>query len=562
LAGGTPGPLQGRRRSWWGWGYEDGGLKDSEVTAVVRALGSGFGLDGSRREVPALESLQLRAPRIEPPPSLAALCSDDVYSRASHTYGKSFRDVVRALSGLLEHPPDLVMYPRNESDVMDALDWCGSIGAAVVPFGGGSSVVGGVEPDVGDGYTGCVSLDLAHLDKVLEVDPVSRAARIEAGVLGPSLEQQLRPHGLTLRHFPQSFEFSSLGGWIATRSGGHFATGPTHIDDFVESTRLVSPAGILETRRLPASGAGPSPDRLVLGSEGILGVVTEAWVRVRERPRWRAGGTARFASFEIGADCVRSLAQSGLSPSNCRLVDPLEALVNGAGDGDTALLFLGFESADHPLRAWASRAAQLVSDHAGVIDLDSWGYGDEEIPVVAPAVDGTERAPSDTWRSAFVRAPYLRDTLVRLGVLCETFETAVTWDHLEELRRAVTKAVSDALESVGAGAGFVTCRLTHAYPDGAAPYFTVVAPARKGAELDQWATVKEAASSALLAAGGTITHHHAVGRDHRRWYDLQTPELFAVALRASKAALDPTGICNPGVLVAPSASEPPTRRDR
>ncbi|MHB8329894.1 MAG: FAD-binding oxidoreductase, partial [Acidimicrobiales bacterium] len=529
---------------WWGWGYEGEGLSDAEVGALGALLGERFGLDGTRRQPPVAEDLVMRAPRLQPPPALAAITSTAIAERAGHSYGKSYRDVVRALRGQLDHPPDVVARPRTESEVADLLDWCASAGAAAIPYGGGSSVVGGVEPDVGDGYAGALTIDLGAMDRVVEVDRVSQAARIQAGALGPALEDQLRPHGLTLRHFPQSFECSTLGGWIATRAGGHFATGPTHIDDLVESVRVVTPAGLVETRRLPGSGAGPSPDRLFLGSEGTLGIVTEAWVRVRARPRWRAGGPARFATFSAGAEAVRALAQSGLQPSNCRLIDPTEALVNGAGDGTAAVLIVGFESADHPLRHQADRAAELVGDHGGQVDGAAWR-----------TTDSTERKTGEgsaaAWRASFMRAPYRRDALVSLGVLCETFETACTWDRFDKLHEAVSAAVRDALVEVGAGAGFVTCRFTHVYPDGLAPYFTVIAPARPGAELEQWATIKAAASDAVIDAGGTISHHHAVGRDHRCWYDRQRPELYARALAAAKAVLDPAGICNPGVLLDP-----------
>jgi alkyldihydroxyacetonephosphate synthase len=281
-------------------------------------------------------------------------------------------------------------------------------------------------------------------------------------------------------------------------------------------------------------------------------VITEAWVRVRPRPRWRAGGPARFATFAAGTAAVRALAQSGLAPGNCRLIDPVEALVNGAGDGSAAVLIVGFESADHPLDAWAARAATLVRDHGGTIADDEWTSTDSL---------GTDALRSDTlrsdpsaagaWRRSFLRAPYVRDALVTLGAMVETFETAITWERLGALTEAVTEAVRDTLHDQGAGAGFVTCRLTHAYPDGAAPYFTVIAPARRGGELEQWDAVKAAAADAVLGAGGTITHHHAVGRDHRPWYDRQRPDLFGGALRAAKAVVDPAGICNPGVLLDP-----------
>ena len=533
-----------RRRRWWGWGYEGEGLGAEEHAALGALLGERFGLRGRLLDPPDPARLELPPPRLAPPASLAGVVGDDHLERLSHAYGKSYRDVVRALSGRIDHPPDLVARPRDEGEVTAVLDWCASAGAAVVPYGGGSSVVGGVEPDVGEDFAGAVSLDLGALDRVLDLDRRSLAARLQAGVLGPALEDQLRPAGLTLRHFPQSFECSTLGGWIATRAGGHFATGPTHIDDLVESVRMVAPAGVLESRRLPASGAGPAPDRLVIGSEGTLGVITEAWVRVRPRPRWRGGGAVRFEAFAAGAEAVRALAQSGLGPSNCRLLDPLEALVNGAGDGGHAVLVVGFESADHPLGPWTARAAELVADHGGTVDA-AWDGGDAED-------EATGRGgAADTWRSSFLRGPYVRDALVRLGAMCETFETACTWDAFGELHERVTAATRAGLEAADAGAGFVTCRLTHAYPDGVAPYFTVVAPARPGDEVAQWATVKSAASEAVLASGGTITHHHAVGRDHRRWYDLERPPLFARTLAAAKAVLDPAGICNPGVLLDP-----------
>ncbi|MDA8183788.1 MAG: FAD-binding oxidoreductase [Actinomycetota bacterium] len=549
----------GRRRKWWGWGYEGEGLSDDEVGRLAQMLGPRFGVDASRRTPPDPADLGLPPPRVRPHRALAGIAADDPASRASHAYGCSYRDVVRALRGEMPHPPDLVLAPRSEAEVASVLDWCTEERLAAIPYGGGTSVVGGVEPDVGDGFAGCVSVDLGALSQVREVDALSLAARIEAGALGPSLEADLRPRGLTLRHFPQSFECSTLGGWIATRAGGHFATGPTHIDDLVEGLRVVTPAGLVETRRLPGSGAGPSPDRLFIGSEGALGIVTEAWVRVRRRPRWRAGGAARFATFELGAEGLRALAQSGLMPANCRLVDPVEALVNGAGDGSSALLIVGFESAEHPLDAWAEIAAECVRDHAGVIDEGSWGARDDgqgstigASPGRAPGAQGSSgSAAPEAWRSSFIRAPYMRDALVTLGMFCDTFETAVTWDRFSELHSAVVKAAGAALAATGASTGFVTCRITHVYPDGPAPYFTVMAPASSGAELEQWGTLKAAISDAMLAAGGTITHHHAVGRDHRTWYDRQRPDLFAEALRGAKEALDPAGICNPGVLIDP-----------
>ena len=278
------------RRKFWGWGLEGEGLATSEVEQLGAVFTERLGIDGVRvQEPPRVEELDLPAPRLVPPASLGPVFSTDPYDRAAHTYGRSFRDLVRAFRRDYAHAPDLVAFPRGEDELLAVLEWCSGAGAAAIPFGGGSSVVGGVEPDVGEGYRGTVSVDLRHLQGVLEIDPASRAARIAAGTLGPALEEQLKPHGLTLRHFPQSFEWSTLGGWIATRSGGHFATLHTHIDEFVEAIRVVAPSGVLETRRLPGSGAGPSMERLFCGSEGTLGVITEAWMRLQPRPRFRAG---------------------------------------------------------------------------------------------------------------------------------------------------------------------------------------------------------------------------------------------------------------------------------
>jgi alkyldihydroxyacetonephosphate synthase len=468
-----------RRRRHWGWGYEDDPVGDG---AAELAAHLGFGSADLERPAPL---------RVDP-------------DRALHAHGASYLDVVRALRGEFPHLPDEVVRPDDEAGVLRALERADAEGLAVTPYGGGTSVVGGVDP-----VQGGMSLDLGGLDRVLEVDPVSRAARIQAGATGPRIERQLAEHGMTLRFYPQSFERSTLGGWIATRAAGHFATGPTHIDDLVESVRAVTMRGdVWESRRLPASGAGPSPDRLLLGSEGTLAVITEAWVRIRPRdePRWSA--RVDLDDFAIGLELVRELVQSGMRPSNCRLVEAAEAALTLSGDRTT--LHLGFEGACEPVE----RARAICERHGEVTE----GGG-------------------GAWRDAFLRAPHLRDTLVAMGVLTETFETAVTWDRLPGLIESVQAAVP------------CTCRITHAYPDGAAPYFTVVAPARRGEEDAQWAEIKAAAAAAVLAAGGTITHHHAVGRDHRPWYDRQRPEPFAAALRAAKAALDPAGRLNPGVLL-------------
>ncbi|MGQ0840263.1 FAD-binding oxidoreductase [Actinokineospora sp.] len=511
-------------RSWWGWGHVEQALPDDECAGFGALLP---GLADRPRPVPAPADLVLPPVRVRPPAALADRFSDTPHDRAAHTYGKAYRDVVRALAGDLRAAPDLVARPLSEADVAAVLDWAGDAGVAVIPYGGGSSVVGGVE------YRGdrpSVSLDLTALDRVLEVDPVSRAARVQAGALGPVLEEQLRPHGYTLRHFPQSFEFSTVGGWLATRAGGHYATLHTHIDDFVESLRVVTPVGVSESWRLPGSGAGPSPDRMFLGSEGTLGVITEAWLRVQDRPAHKASAAVTFTDFAAALDAVRAIAQSGLHPVNCRLLDPGEALFSGAGDGTVSVLVLGFESAGHPVDAQLKSTVDLALAHGGRVRENSG-------------------AAVESWRAAFLRMPYVRDGLARMSGVVETFETATTWDRVPDLVEAVRTEVGAAVREVCGVPGLLNCRFTHVYPDGAAPYFTVVAPGKPGAELSMWDEIKAAAIEVLHRHRATITHHHAVGRDHRPGYDRQRPDPFALALRAAKAALDPHGVLNPGVLL-------------
>jgi alkyldihydroxyacetonephosphate synthase len=525
------------RRKHWGWGAESRQPSRADLEAMAPMVRERLGFDAQPPEEPVpLARAELPASRIAPPGSLAAICADDAHSRATHALGKATRDVWRGFRGRFEHPPDLVARPRDEAEVEAVLAWCAEEGFAAVPYGGGTSVVGGIEPRLPRAYPGVVTIDLGALDRLLELDEVSRSARIQAGAPGPALEAQLRERGLTMRCYPQSFEFSTLGGWIATRAGGHFATKLTHVDDMVESVRAITPAGEWESRRLPGSGAGPSPDRMLIGSEGILGVITEAWVRVQPRPIHKVSCAVAFGSFAAGAEAVRELSQSGLDPSNCRLLDAAEARFNGAGDGEHSMLMLGFESAHHPVDRELDVALTAAREHGGE-------------PGTIRSGGGAKSEASSAWRDAFLAAPYLRDSLVCLGVLTDTFETAITWDRFEDFHAAVMER---GREVVGEPS-LVTCRFTHVYPDGPAPYFTALAPARRGAEVEQWDEIKAAVSEVLIAAGGTITHHHAVGRDHRPWYDRQRPESFARALRAAKGALDPAGILNPGVLVDPAA---------
>ncbi|MFL5898613.1 MAG: FAD-binding oxidoreductase [Solirubrobacterales bacterium] len=536
-----------RRLKHWGWGFEDQQPPRDQIEGIANAVTERLGFEVGEIEEPVpLDAVELAESRLAPPKQLAAMFSAERYDRAAHSLGKAYRDVVRGFRGEFPNPPDLVAYPESAEDVDAVLNWCADEGAAAIPYGGGTSVVGGVEPRMRDDYPAVVTIDLKRMDRVLEVDPISRAARIQAGATGPRLEEQLREHGLTLRHFPQSFEYSTLGGWIATRAGGHFATLYTHIDDLVESVRAVTLDGDWESRRLPGSGAGPSPDRMLIGSEGILGVITEAWLRALERPTEKISCGVSYDDFASGTEAVREISQSGLNPSNCRLLDPLESDTTSAGPPGKALLVLGFESAHHAVENPMSLAVEICRSHGGDVGEMKRGGGQE-----------AGKDAVSAWRSAFLSAPYLRDSLIACGVLSDTFETAITWDRfpdfhaevMESAKRAVAEASGSPSE--GAGSPRISCRFTHVYPDGPAPYYTVLAPARRGDEVAQWDEIKAAVSDTLIDAGGSITHHHAVGRDHRPWYDRQRPDPFADALRAAKRELDPKAVLNPGVLIDP-----------
>src|SRR5215470_17835664 len=537
-----------RERSIWAWGWRDR-FPDAAARAGLVQLTRAM-LPGGEPVLRPLPPGHDGAPDVAPPAvvipgALADFATAAPRDRAMCTRGRAFPDLIAGFAGDYAGAPDVVARPRDAAEVARTLAVCSERGWACVPFGGGTSVVGGVDaPLARGGRPAVVALDLAALSGVREVDPTSRLARIAAGTPGPVLEDQLAAHGLTLRHFPQSFEHSTLGGWLATRAGGHYATGATHIDDLTHAVTMITPRGVLATHRHPGSGAGPEPARLVLGSEGALGVITEAWMRVVPRPRWRASASVAFAEFTAGVAAARALVQSGLGPSNARLLDGHETRLHRVRFDGKSVLLIGFESADHPLGAWLARAVELARDHGGEVVS-----GPSESDDAAPAGDAAGRGgAAGAWRQAFFDAPYMQSAMLSIGVLSDTFETACTWTAFPELHARVVAAVSRALAEE-CGGGIVSCRFTHVYPDGPAPYYTFVAALRAGGELAQWRAIKAAASEALAAGGGTITHHHAVGRIHRPWYDRERPPLFGDALAAAKRALDPHGILNPGVLV-------------
>ncbi|MEZ5822088.1 MAG: FAD-binding oxidoreductase [Xanthobacteraceae bacterium] len=527
-----------RRLKLVGWGYEDDEISDAERQMVTSRMRERFGGEFDVRKAPGADAVELHAPRLAVPVELSAYATDARQDRLLHTYGKSYPDYARQFLGDYRNAPDIVAYVRDEADIAAVYDHATKVNAAVIPFGGGTSVCGGVEPVVGGAFNGTISLDLTRLDRIVEVDKTSRAARIQGGIRVPAMEDHLKSHGLTLRHFPQSMELATLGGMIATRSGGHFATLYTHIDDLVESLRTVTPSGVIESRRLPGSGAGPSPDRMMIGSEGALGIITEAWVRLQARPTFRAGTAVLFDDVYKAAEAVRVISQAWLFPANVRLLDAREASNNGFGDGRQSVVVLAFENADHPVDAWMDRALAITRDFGGSFDRD-----------VAKSGSGHRAGAAEAWRNAFIRMPYYKKTIVEMGIITDTFETAITWERFPAFYRAIIAATEEACLKATGQKGSVSCRFTHSYPDGPAPYFSFQAKGRHGALAEQWLEIKSRALDAVIAHGGTVTHHHAVGRDHMPWYNRQRPDLFGSALQGAKDRLDPKGILNPGVLL-------------
>jgi alkyldihydroxyacetonephosphate synthase len=553
---------------WWGWGTLDQDYSLEGRPAFWPTLQEWLELPDEvvEHETPPvpLEEVSLRPLRLDDPmlASLRRLLGEetvrtDKRARVEHAYGKSYRDLIRIRAGHVPNPPDVVVYPVDQGQVVSLLAWAADRDVAVVPFGGGSSVLGGVEPSPGD--RPAITLDLARLDRVLAVDPVSRTARIQAGATGPEVEAQLNAQGFTLGHFPQSFEFSALGGWIATRSAGQNSIGYGKIEDMAQAVRVVTPVGIVETKDTPATAAGPSLLQLLIGSEGTYGVITAATMRIHPLPAVQDYRGILFHNLEDGVAAFRDLMQSpDLRPAIIRLSDAPETAAYAVmshehhglrrlADGlierylkvqgydlttGSTLMLLGFDGdAEWTARQWIL-ALELCGDHRGL----SLG-----------------RAVGRSWMRDRYAQPYLRDTLLGHGVMVDTPETATTWSNLMHLYEAMVSAMKGAIAATGGGPGYVMTHISHAYEHGASLYSTFLG--RQVPDPDplarqaQWQAVKQATTDAILAAGGTLTHHHGIGRDHAPWLEEEIGPLGVKALRTLKPVFDPTGIMNPGILL-------------
>ena len=535
---------------WWGWGED--GHEVSLPEPAVALLRDELGADPEARHAPvALEEVRLPEPRL-PGAARSRLeravgpehVLDDRAARVAHSGGRSYADLVRLRAGDASSAPDAVVAPGTADEVRAVLDACASERVAVVPFGGGTSVVGGVEP-VSDGFEGAVALDLRRLDRVLDVDRASLTATLEAGLLGPEAERRLGEQGVTLGHFPQSFEYSTVGGWVATRSAGQASSGYGRIDALVEGLRLVAPAGEVGGRAVPASAAGPDLRELIVGSEGVLGVICDATLRVRPVPELRRYEGWSFRSFAEGREAFRVMEQADATPDVARLSDEEEtrlalSLASSGGFAERAGL------AYRRLRGHEGGCVAIVGFEGGEEDAERRRL---RAGALLRAGGGLRlgRGPGEAWLRTRYAGPYLRDELLDRGLLVETLETATTWSGLETLYEAVRVALDRSLREAGTP-GLVMCHVSHLYRSGASLYFTFIAR-QADDPLAQWRAAKSAASEAIVGAGGTITHHHAVGRDHAPWMRAEVGELGLELIRAAKERLDPAGIMNPGKLL-------------
>jgi alkyldihydroxyacetonephosphate synthase len=545
---------------WNGWGFrrQSFGLSEVRTRALVANLAQRLNVHfvPQPRAVP-LERVELPPARL-PSKALRALeklltparVHTSAEERARHAAGKSLPDILRTRTGKLDRAPDIVVYPTSDAEVAAILAWAEAHRLSVVPFGGGTSVVGGVDPLHTTDKAGVLTLDTTLLDKLVSLDRTSLTATFEAGIDGPSLEQALSARGFTLGHFPQSFEHSTLGGWIAARSSGQQSDGYGGIDAMLVSVKLVTPRGELVTLAVPRRATGPDLNAVVLGSEGTLGVIVQATLRIRRKPALQDIRGMLFRDLGSGTRAIRGWLAAGLPMTMMRLSDARETELSLLLRHDPArrfdvtttllsatralgyreqraLMLFGLEGDDR-----AQLAAQMLRAHAIGVSHGGLPLG---------------KGPGETWKRDRFRNPYLRDLLLDHGVAIDTMETAFAWSRLQTGHRQVVKALEDATTE-HAGGGFAMAHVSHSYADGACVYFLVIYPVAADDPLRQWQQIKRAATEAIVEAGGTLSHHHGVGTDHAPWLEREHGALGMAALKALKTAFDPQGVMNPGKL--------------
>lgn len=548
-------------QKWWGWGDPRETYILAYDTPAWRYLVEKLKLRTTRETQPVdYESVVLKTSRLseEQRKDLEQIVgaehlSQEKYDRLSHSMGKSYRDLVRLRAGNIEDPPDAVVMPANHDEVQQLLDLAAERAITIVPYGGGSSVVGGVETFGADDDTPVVSLDLSRLNRIRELDHLSRTALIQAGIYGPDLEMSLAKVGLTLGHIPQSFEYSTLGGWIATRSAGQLSAKYGKIEDMVTGLKIATPIGSVDIKEFPASASGPDFLQALIGTEGILGVITEAIIKLQPIPQHKEYRGYSVPSFTEGYNAIRELMQRDLTPVVCRLSDEDETasmiklgtasstwFQNAMNDAalyalgmmkvspaDGCLMLIGYEGGKHKVLSEMRDAHHILRKHGG-FSLGS--------------------SPTHKWERQRFKLPYMRDVLLGRGVMVDTLETATSWRHFAQLHQAVKNAVQEVYWKSGRP-GLVFAHLSHAYADGASLYFTMIVGQDADDPIGQWEELKQAATDAIVANHGTISHHHAVGYEHRPWMKAQYGEKGLEILRALKEKFDPKGIMNPGKLL-------------
>jgi alkyldihydroxyacetonephosphate synthase len=523
---------------WNAWGdpAEAKPLSESIRSLLKQALG----IDNARSADLAPEQVRLRPSALSAADreGLAAVvgaeyCGTGDHARLLRAGGKSTLDLLRRKDTGVQNAPDAVLLPGDEAEIAATLRYCADHSIAIVPFGGGTSVVGGLDPIRGD-FKAVISLDLRRLNQLHSLDEISGEAELGAGLTGPDAERLLGERGFSVGHFPQSFQFATIGGFAATRSSGQDSAGYGRFNDMVRGVRAVTPAGVLDLGRAPESAAGPDLRQLMIGSEGVFGIITRVRVRIHPVPEATRYEAWSFPDFATGADALRAVVQTGTGPTVIRLSDEAETGVNLATTesiGEDSIT--GGCLAITVFEGCAAHADSRLAETRALLE----------------AKGGTSLggAPAHAWEHGRFGAPYLRDALLSAGALCETLETATNWSNLPALKAAVTDALTTSLAESGTPA-LVLCHISHVYPTGASLYFTVVA-GQRGNPIEQWHKAKAAASDAMMRTGGTITHHHAVGVDHRPWMRDEVGDLGVAVLRAVKATLDPAGILNPGKLI-------------
>lgn len=530
--------------SRWGWGEEDKALRSLSRREELGMQALGFKLyEEPVAPTPSTE-VHVPQPRFTLPQEWSMEETSEREERLRHTLGQSFPEVIQAFKGEYKYIPDYVVFPSSEKDIEVIFSFCSSNRIAVLPWGGGSSVVQGVgtHSNLLSRYAGALVVDMGRMNAVENVDEVSLLCTVQAGAAGPEVEAALKPLGLTLRYYPQSFEFATAGGWVATRGGGHFATELTHIDDLVHSLTIVTPRGVIRTIEVPESGAGPSQKRFFLGSEGMFGIITRVVFKIRPRPATKLKRVFEFEKFLQATEAVRKISQLHLNPANLRVLSPREALMNGATSRLRAVAIIGFESP--VVRDFAeefSLCTKVCQENGGVAQVDL---------LTSPVAVGKQKASdgANNWRNSFIEAPYRRDRYLRRGIWFETFETTTTWKRFPALHEETMARIKSALNRNGVKS-IVTCRVTHVYPDGPAPYYTVYGQGAPERMLNEVREVKIAASSAFLEMGGTCTHHHAVGRMHAPYFQKEMGDVFCDTLCELKRFYDPKWILNPGVII-------------